>query len=106
MAEVKIRHPYVIKKRGIQGGRPIIAGTRIPINSIIIYYKQGKDVDEISELYSELTPAQIHDALSYYYDYQEEVEKEVALIQDEARWQRRYPPGKGKPAKADAPDRD
>jgi uncharacterized protein (DUF433 family) len=106
MAEVKIRHPYVTQKRGVQGGRPIITGTRIPVSTIIIYYKQGKDVDEILELYPQLTPAQVHDALSYYHDYQEEIEKEVALLQDEARWQRRYPPGKGQPARADEPNPD
>ena len=103
MAEVKIRHPYVIRKRGVQGGSPIIRGTRIPVSTIIIHYKQGKDVDEILELYPELTPAQVHDALSYYHDHQEEMEKEVALLQDEARWQRRYPPGTGRPAKGDEP---
>jgi uncharacterized protein (DUF433 family) len=106
MAEVKIRHPYVTQKRGIQGGRPIIAGTRIPVSTIIIYYKQGKDVDEILELYPQLTAAQVYDALSYYHDYQEEIEKESALLQDEARWQRRYPPGKGHPARADEPNPD
>jgi len=96
MAEVKVKHPYITQKSGVQGGRPIITGTRIPVSTIIIYYKQGKDVDEILELYPHLTPAQIHAALSYYYDYQEEIEKEVALIQDETRWQRQYPPGKGR----------
>ena len=98
MAKVKVKHPYITQKSGVQGGRPIIIGTRIPVSSIVIYYKQGKDVDEILEFYPHLTAAQIHAALSYYYDWQEEVDKEVVLIQDEMRWQREYPPGKGQPA--------
>lgn len=92
MAEVKIIHPYVTRKRGIQGGSPIMKGTRIPVSAILIYYKQGKDVDEILELYPQLTPAQIHDALSYYHDHREEMEREIALLQDEAHWQKKYPP--------------
>ncbi len=95
MANVKVKHPYITQKSGVQGGRPIIIGTRIAVSTIVIYYKQGKDVDEILELYPHLTAAQIHAALSYYYDCQEEIDKEVDLIQDEMRWQREYPPGKG-----------
>jgi len=106
MAEVKVRHPYVTRKRGIQGGSPIIKGTRIPVSIILIYYKQGKDVDEILELYPQLTPAQVHDALSYYHDHQEKMEKEITLFQDEARWQSKYPPGEGRPSKADEPNPD
>lgn len=101
MAGVKVIHPYITQKKEVQGGRPIIKGTRIPVSTIIIRYKQGEGVDEILELYPELTPAKIHDTLSYYYDHQEEVEKELALLLDEERWQRQYPPTKGNPAKAD-----
>lgn len=106
MTEVKIIHPYVIRKNGIHGGSPVIKGNRIPVSTILIYYKQGKDVDEILELYPQLTPAQVHDALSYYHDHQEEMEREIALLQDEAHWQKKYPPGKGRPAKVDEQNPD
>jgi uncharacterized protein (DUF433 family) len=106
MTEVKIVHPYVTQKRNVQGGSPVIKGTRIPVSAILIHYKQGKDVDEILELYPHLTPAQVHDTLSYYHDHQEEMEKEIALLQDETRWQRQYPPGKGRPVEADKPNPD
>ncbi len=97
MSKIKVQHPHVIRREGVQGGSPIIEGTRIPVSTIIVWYKQGKDVDEIVELYPHLTLAQVHDALSYYFDHQEEMEKEIALLQDEAYWQAKYPPGKGKP---------
>lgn len=91
---VKMEHPYVTQVEGTCGGRPIIRGTRIPVSTIIIWYKQGKEIHEILSIYPHLSPAQIHDALSYYYDHQEEIEKEIALIQDEAYWQKKYPSGK------------
>lgn len=90
-----IKHPYIIKKSGVQGGKAVIKGTRIPVSTIIIWYKAGKEIYEILDMYPQLTPAQMHDALSYYYDHKKEMECEIALIQDESVWQKQYPPAKG-----------
>src|SRR3972149_9427691 len=90
-----IKHPYIIKKKGVQGGRAVITGTSIPVSAIIIWYKAGKEIYEILNMYPQLSPSQIHDALSYYYDHKEEIEEEIALIQNENRWHKQYPPGKG-----------
>jgi len=61
---------------GIQGGRPIVTGTRTPIAIIVGYYKQGLSVEEILEGLPHLTPAQIYEALSYYHDHVEEIERD------------------------------
>ncbi len=90
-----LKHPYIIRKKGVQGGRAVISGTRIPVSTIIILYKAGKEIFEILDVYPQLNPSQIHDALSYYYDHKEEIEEEISLIQDEAHWQKQYPSGKG-----------
>ena len=90
----KIKHPYITIVNHIQGGRPVIAGTRIPVSTIIIWYKAGKEINEILEMYPQVSPSQLHDAFSYYYDHKKEVEEEIALLQDEARWQKKFPPTK------------
>jgi uncharacterized protein (DUF433 family) len=90
-----IKHPYIIEKKGVQGGRAVITGTRIPVSAIVIWYKAGKEIYEIMDMYPQLTPSQIHDALSYYYDHEKDMEEEIALIQDESVWQKQYPPAKG-----------
>ncbi|MGQ9631398.1 MAG: DUF433 domain-containing protein [bacterium] len=72
-----MKHPYVVKVEGICGGRPIIDGTRTPVRSIVGYYKMGMSVEEILEDLPHLTPTQVFDALSYYYDHQEEIEKDI-----------------------------
>lgn len=90
----KIKHPYIKREKRIQGGRPVIAGTRIPVSTIIAWYKAGKEIFEILDMYPQLSPSQLHDAFSYYYDHKEEIEKEVASLQDEIRWQKQYPPSK------------
>jgi uncharacterized protein (DUF433 family) len=74
---VKTVHPYVTKKKGMQGGKPIIAGTRTPVRSVVFYHKMGDPPEEILEKYPHLTLAQIYDALSYYYDHQEEIDDDM-----------------------------
>ena len=71
-------HPYVSSKKGVCGGRSIIKGTRIPVWSIIKWYKLGLSVEEIMREFPQLAPAQIHDAFSFYYDNPKEIEKDIA----------------------------
>ena len=54
-----------------------IRGTRIRVKNIVIHYKSGMSVEEILEGFPNITPAQFYDALSYYYDYKEQIEKEI-----------------------------
>lgn len=91
----RIKHPYITSKKGVQGGRPVITGTRIPVSTIIIWYKEGKEVYEVLTMFPQLNPSQAHDALSYYYENKDTIEEEIALVRDEARWQKQYPPSKG-----------
>jgi len=42
-----------------------------------MYHAGGMTVEEIVEDF-ELTPAQVHTALAYYYDHQEEIERDIA----------------------------
>jgi len=71
---VKTDHKYI--KVDPQRGA-YIKGTRIRVKNIIIHYKSGMPVEEILEGFPNITPAQFYDALSYYYDYKEQIEKEI-----------------------------
>lgn len=71
------KHPHISNKKGICGGRSIIDGTRIPVWSVIMWYKIGMSFEDIMREFPKLTPAQVHDAFSYYYDNQEEIEKDI-----------------------------
>lgn len=46
-------------------GKPVIAGTRIPIHLILNLLASGYDEDRIVEAYPNLSPEDIHAALSY-----------------------------------------
>ena len=71
-------HPYITNKKGVCGGRSIVRGTRIPVWSLIQWYKQGMTIEDIMREFSQLKPAQVHDAFSYYYDNRKEIEKDIA----------------------------
>lgn len=57
----------------IVGGKPRIKGHRITVQNIVVWHERmGKSVDEIASEYN-LSLAEIHAALSYYFDHQSEV---------------------------------
>ncbi len=65
------------------GGRPVVRGTRIPVQTIVGYYKQGLSVDEILAGLPHLTEAQVFAALSYYHDHQAEIEADIVAAEPE-----------------------
>ena len=71
-------HPYITRKKGVCGGRSIIEGTRISVWTIIKWYKIGMSIEEILRGFPHLTPSQVYDAFSYYYDNQDEIEMDIA----------------------------
>lgn len=74
----KLRHPYITRKKGVCGGKPIIAGTRIKVAQIAVEYEMmGLTPDQIIDAHPHLTLAQVHDALSYYYDNIKELNAEI-----------------------------
>lgn len=68
-------HPYIVRVASILGGEPIIRGTRVPVRAIALHYKAGETLDEILEAYPHLLSAAVVDAISYYLDHQEEIER-------------------------------
>ncbi|ETR70149.1 MAG: hypothetical protein OMM_09030 [Candidatus Magnetoglobus multicellularis str. Araruama] len=72
------------KTSNVCGGRLRIDGTRITVISIVLWYRQGYNPEEISELYPHLTLAQVYTALAYYHANKEEIEKEIVSEEKEA----------------------
>jgi uncharacterized protein (DUF433 family) len=73
----KIKHPYIVRKKSVRGGAPVIEGTGIQVMDIAVrYHILGSTPDEILTVYPDLTLSQVHDALSYYYDHKEEMDKQ------------------------------
>ena len=74
----KSAYPHIVKEPGYCGGKAAIDRTRVRVNNVVFLYKEGKTADEILVEYPDLTPAQVHAALTYYYDHKDEIQAELA----------------------------
>lgn len=80
MAVLMIQH--IEQTSNVAHGAPRISGTRIRVQDIVNWHlRVGWSIEQIVGEF-ELSPAQIHAALAYYYDHQAEIDG--ALDQDEA----------------------
>ncbi len=73
----EVVHPYITSRKDIGSGKPIIAGTRTRVSNIVAYYKLGLSPEELAREFPHLTLSQIHDALSYYYENQKDIDREI-----------------------------
>ena len=74
----KIVRPYIVKNPNVCGGSPVITSTRFPVRSVVHYILQlGLAPEELVEKFPHLSLAQIYDALAYYYDNREEIDRDI-----------------------------
>lgn len=60
------------------GGKPCIAGTRIRVWDIYVAHELRKETpDQIIGQYPQLTLAQVHAALAYYWDNREAIDQQM-----------------------------
>ncbi len=75
----KTKHPYIVSLKTHCGGSSVIAGTKFPVRSVVFYIlKQGMTPEELIKEFSHLSLPQVYDALSYYYEHREEIDKELS----------------------------
>lgn len=69
---------HIIKDPDICHGRACIKGHRIRVMDIVVWYElRGHSADEIISMYPGITLADVHAALTYYFDHQSEIQKEI-----------------------------
>jgi uncharacterized protein (DUF433 family) len=76
--ELQTEHPHIVRVRGVLGGEPVIAGTRIGVAFIARLLQAGEEPSEIIAAYPHLAPAAVYDAISYYLDHREETDSLIA----------------------------
>jgi uncharacterized protein (DUF433 family) len=65
------------------GGKPCIAGTRIRVWDIyVLHDRLGKSPDEVIAEYPELSLADVHAALAYYFDHRTEIDAQMKAADD------------------------
>ena len=68
-------HTYIALRHEAQGDAAVIAGTSVHVWAIVGYQQLGMSVEEIAKALPHLSLAQIYDALSYYHDHREEIDR-------------------------------
>ena len=79
-------YPYIGSDPEIAEGKPIVSGTRITVRSIAGYYQMGMSIDEILTTMPHLTASQVHSALAYFFDHQEEIDFDLKESSDVDFW--------------------
>ncbi len=76
---LEIAHPHIGADVQVCGGSPVVVGTRFPVRSVVHYVLQlGLTTEELVEKFPHLSLAQVYDALAYYYDNREEIDRDIA----------------------------
>ena len=82
---VEVTHPHITSSLDILGGTPVIRGTRFPVRSIVVYVlRHGMTPEEVVREWPHLSLAQVYDALSYYYDHREAVDRDIEENDEQA----------------------
>lgn len=92
------QHPLIRFRHGVAGRRqPMLVGTRLYVYQIVATVRAGGgDIQEAAE-YLSLTSRQVHAALDYYADFQDEIDADAAAAErveqlERSRWERRQRP--------------
>ncbi len=92
-----IHDQHVTQTPGVRGGKPRIAGRRITVSDVAFWYlKQDRTIGEIVQDY-DLTHAQVHAALAFYYDHRAEIDAREAQDLAEAEKLKQSVPSKLQP---------
>jgi len=76
-------HFHVTTNKTICGGTPIIRGTRTSVANIAGFYLMGMTAEEIHRELPHLSLAQVFDALAFYLDHREEIDRELRKDREE-----------------------
>jgi len=80
-------YSHITKFPVLCGCRPSIDDTRVRFLNIVYLLKEGYTPERMLEQYSDLNLAQVHAALAYYYDHQDEIE---GYIKEDEAWDERF----------------
>lgn len=64
-----VRHERIASDPEVMGGKPVIRGTRIPVELLLAKLGQGMTPDELLAAYPRLTREDVLAALSFAADY-------------------------------------
>lgn len=70
--------PGIEQTPGVVGGEPRIAGTRIPVWTLVQYRRLGASEAELLQAFPTLRAADLANAWAYYRAHQEQIEQQIS----------------------------
>jgi len=83
---VQMPSPHIVRIPGVCGGRPVVAGTRISVRTIVERTRLGDSPEQIITDFPPLTLTQVYAALSYYHEHSDAIEAEITANQEALAW--------------------
>ncbi len=74
--DTTVAYRYIESKPG-GSGEPVIKGTRVSVRTIVLAWRRGIPPEEIPEHYPTVRLAEVFEALSYYSDNREEINRYI-----------------------------
>jgi uncharacterized protein (DUF433 family) len=74
----QITYPHIVSDPGIQGGEPVVAGTRIPVRAVVVAWQEDRDVPTLLQAFPRLTEETLAEALAYYKAHREQIDQSIA----------------------------
>jgi uncharacterized protein (DUF433 family) len=79
---------HIVRDPDVYGGKPCISGHRIAVHDVAMWHRQGQTPEVIAQDYG-LSMAEVYAALTYYYEHQAEIDREIVaddeLIRERAQ---------------------
>ena len=86
MKTTAMKYPHIASSPRILNGVPVIKGTRIAVRTIAGYYQLGMTPDEILQSLPHLKQSELHAALTYYFDHQKAIDRDLKQNADVDYW--------------------
>jgi uncharacterized protein (DUF433 family) len=77
-------HSHIAINKSICGGTPIIKGTRVSVANIAGLFLMGFGPEEIRRELPHLTLAQVYDAIAYFLDHRDDINRHLQRDLEEA----------------------
>ena len=74
----------VVRDPHVQGGEPVVKGTRVSVASVMLAEREWGGVDGVLYAYPHLTAEQVADALAFYLEHQDEIDRYIQEQADDA----------------------
>jgi len=74
---------HIVRNPLVLGGEPTVAGTRVPVRSIVIAWELHQEVDRVCRAYPMLSRGDVDEALAFYDQHRDEIGRYIAENEDD-----------------------